>query len=94
MLLLILLQAASPALPDIELRIQARAKSVTIEQKGETRLEVHADPDGGSRVDTVSLPPKAEGRTTLRNISVDIRGHANIADPTQMTSAPETQPQN
>ena len=93
MLLVILLQAANPALPDIELRVQARARSVTIERKGETRLEVHAGPDGGSRIDSL-VTPRAEGRTNLRNISVDIHAAANIADPVEKTPAPETPPQN
>jgi hypothetical protein len=93
MLLLILLQAANPALPDIELRVQARAKSVTIEQRGRTRLEVHADPEGASRVET-NLSPNAQGRTNLRNISIDINAHANIADPAENTARTETSPQN
>jgi hypothetical protein len=92
MLLLILLQSASPAAPDIELRIQARAKSVTIEQKGETRLEVRADPDRGSRV-VSNVEPKAGGRTNLRNIAVDITASANIADPSEKQPPPETTPQ-
>jgi hypothetical protein len=91
MLLLLLLQASAPASPDIELRIHARAKSVTIEQKGEARAQVHADPDAGSRVETVILP-KAEGKTNLRNITVDIDAHANIADPAEKSPAPETTP--
>jgi hypothetical protein len=92
MLLLLLLQASAPASPDIELRVQARAKSVTIEQKGEAWARVHAEPDAGSRVDSNVLP-KAEGRKELRNVSVDIRARANIADPAQKSQAPETSPE-
>jgi hypothetical protein len=78
LLSLLLLQAA--AQPDIEVGIRARARSVEIERKGETSLSVTAEPDGGSRVES-RVTPKANARTKLRNIEVDIRGAASIAAP-------------
>jgi hypothetical protein len=93
MLLLLLLQAAAPApTPDIELSVHARAREVRIEQKGETHLKVWAEPDAGSRVET-NVQPKAEGRTTLRNVTVDIHAQASLADPSQNRASVETTPQ-
>ena len=82
MLMLLLLQAAapSPALPDIELNIRARARSVEIEQKGEARLELRAEPDAGSVVEA-RVTPVAEGRTSLRNVEVNVQAGARIAGP-------------
>ena len=84
MIILLLALAAAPApvqpLPDIELGISLRAKSVRIEQKGEARLAVHADPDAGSAVETRS-EPKGGGRTELKNVSVEIRARTLLADP-------------
>jgi hypothetical protein len=78
--LLILLQAMSAEpRPDIELDIRARARSVQIEQKGEARLELRAEPDAGSRVEA-RVTPKAAGRTKLRNVDVAIHGEARIGD--------------
>ena len=85
-----LLQAAAgPALPDIELTVRARAKSVEIERKGEASLEVRAEPDAGSRVEA-RVEPKADGRTRLRNVEVDVRAAASIADPQQIRVEAET----
>ena len=79
---LILLQAVAAApgtKPDIELDIRARARSVTIEQTGEARLEIRAEPDAGSRVEA-RVTPKAEGRRELRNVEVAIHGEARIGE--------------
>lgn len=88
---LILAQAAAAALPppDIELNASVRARDVRIERKGETRLEMHASPDAGSKVEV----DKPEGRSSrLRNVRVDVRGEARIGDPAQNRAAQETQP--
>ncbi|MEA3036248.1 MAG: hypothetical protein QOH04_2013 [Sphingomonadales bacterium] len=90
--LLALLQAAAPApAPDIELNVHLRAKRVTIEQKGEARLAVHAEPDAGSRVEA-NVQPKPQGRRELRNVTVDIHAQASTADPPQNSAAAETAP--
>jgi uncharacterized protein (DUF58 family) len=91
--LLALLQAAAPApAPDIELSVHLKAKSVTIEQKGEARLDVHAEPDGGAtRVET-NVQPKPEGRRELRNVTVDIHAQASLAEPAQNRAEAETAP--
>jgi hypothetical protein len=85
-LLPFLLQTAQP---DIELSISARAKSVEIERKGEAKLEVRAEPDAGSRVEA-RVEPKAEGRTKLRNVRVEVRAQASVADPRQNRIETET----
>lgn len=92
----ILLQAADPApapAPDIELVLHAKARSVEIERKGVAKLEVTADPDGGSAVET-KVTPKSRGAARLRNVDVDIHAGVRITDPQQNpgdgeTSAPE-----
>jgi uncharacterized protein (DUF58 family) len=91
--LLALLQAAAPApAPDIELNVHARIKELRIEQRGEAKLSVHAEPDAGSRVEA-RVEPKAEGRTELRNVTVDIHAQASLADPQQNRVETETRPQ-
>jgi hypothetical protein len=87
MILLILLQAAAQA-PDIELNVNLRARSVTIEQKGEARLEVHGE-GLGNRVD-VKVEPKAEGRTELRDVTVDIHAEASIGEGVKIDARAET----
>ena len=87
MIALILLQAAVQA-PDIELSVKARARSVTIERKGEARLEVHGE-GPGNRVD-VKVEPKAEGRTELRDVTVEIHAEASIHDGVKIDARAET----
>ena len=81
MISLLLLQAAAVQAPDIELNINARARSVTIEKQGDARLTVRTEPDGGNVVDVRA--PKANGRKTLRNVAIDVRAEARIAAPDQ-----------
>jgi uncharacterized protein (DUF58 family) len=91
--LLALLQAASPApAPDIELSVHIRAKRVTIEQQGEAKLAVHAEPDAGSRVET-HVQPRPEGKRELRNVTVDLHAQASLTDPSQNHAEAETHPQ-
>ncbi|MEA3061026.1 MAG: hypothetical protein QOJ94_807 [Sphingomonadales bacterium] len=90
--LLALLQAAAPApAPDIELSVHLKAKRVTIEQKGEARLAVHAEPDAGSRVEA-NVQPRPEGRRELRNVTIDIHAQASLAQPAQNRTDSETPP--
>ena len=87
--------AAAPApavtpLPDIELHARIRAKSITIEQRGETRLEVHAEPSAGQTVEaTGKLPP---GTRQARNLDVRLDAHATIADPRATRPPPAADP--
>ena len=90
MLFLLLLQAAAPqALPDIELNIRARARSVEIERKGEARLEVRAEPDAGSRVEA-RVEPRAGDRTQLRDVEVNVRAEARIGEGAKIEAQAET----
>jgi hypothetical protein len=91
---MLLLQATTPApAPDIELSVHIRAKRVTIEQQGEAKLSVHAEPDAGaSRVET-DVQPKAQGRRELSNVTVDLHAQASLTDPAQNRADPETHPQ-
>ena len=84
---LLLLQAAAGQ-PDIELDLNARIKSVTIERKGEARLEVRGEGPGNNI--EVRVEPKPEGRTELRNVTVDIHAEASVGDPAQIRVEAET----
>lgn len=88
MLSFILLQAAAAQAPDIELNLNIRAQSVKIEQKGEARLEVWGE-GPGNRVD-VKVEPKAQGRTELRNVTVDIHAEASLQEGAKIEAQAET----
>ena len=93
MLLLILAQAAvAQTPPDIELNANVRARSVTIEKRGDARLTVTTSPDGGGNIVDVRAPD-AEGRKTLRNVEVRVRAEARIADPLQPEANNQPQPE-
>ena len=89
-LLLLQAQAATPA--DIQIGADVRARSLTIEKKGEASLTLRTQPEGDNIVDVEA--PKANGRKTIRNVNVTVRAEARIADPLKPevkveTSAPE-----
>lgn len=88
MILLALLQAAAAQAPDIELNLNLRAKSVRIEQKGEARLEVFGE-GPGNRVD-VRVEPKAQGRTELRDVTVDVHAEASVQEGVKIDAGAET----
>lgn len=88
MILFILLQAAAAQAPDIELNLNLRARSVSIEQKGEAKLKVHGE-GPGNRVD-VRVEPKAEGRTELRDVTVDVHAAASVQDGLKIEAEAET----
>ncbi len=82
--ILFLVQAAAvplSGLPDIQLNADARARSVTIEKQGDARLAITTSPDGGNVVDVRA--PKANGRRTLRNVTVSVRAEGRIGEPGQ-----------
>ncbi|HEX9955546.1 MAG TPA: hypothetical protein VGB48_10095 [Allosphingosinicella sp.] len=90
LLALLLLQAATAqTAPDIELSIRARAKSVEIERKGEAKLQVTAEPDAGSRVEA-RVEPLPEGRTSLRNVEVNVRAEARVGEGVEIGAEAET----
>lgn len=88
MLALLLLQAAATQAPDIELNVKARARSVTIEQRGEAKLEVRGE-GPGNRVE-VRVEPKAEGPAELRDVTVDIHAEASLQDGVKIDAQAET----
>lgn len=89
MLLFLFLQAAQA--PDIELNANVRARSITIEKKGDASLTVTTEPDGGNVVDVQA--PKANGAKTIRNAEVTIRAEARIADPAQSLQEKSDRPE-
>lgn len=78
--LLLIVQAAQP-LPDIQLRADVEARQVRIERAENIRLDVRAEPDGGSDVRVNRNANVASGRATLRNVRVRVEGEARIAGP-------------
>jgi hypothetical protein len=88
MIALILLQAAATQAPDIELNLSARARSVTIQQRGEAKLEVRGE-GPGNRVD-VKIEPKPEGRTELRDVTVDVHAEASVQEGVKIDAGAET----
>ena len=82
--LLALAAQTSTAPPDIQLRAQVRARSLTIEQKGTTRLQLTAEPDAGTYID-VKAP--AVDRTAS-NITVTVDAQARIATPPDQPATP------
>ncbi|HEX8064745.1 MAG TPA: hypothetical protein VF535_16225 [Allosphingosinicella sp.] len=86
--LLLAQSAVPPQAPDIELNLSLRARSVSIERKGEASLEVRGD-GPGNRVD-VKVEPKAEGRTELRNVTVDVHAEASVQAGVKIDAGAET----
>lgn len=84
MLLLLLLQT-SAQVPVIELNANVRARSLTIEKRGDASLTVRTEPDGGNIVDVRA--PRANGRRTLRNVEVKVHAEANLGDPKSAAAA-------
>jgi hypothetical protein len=84
--LLILVQAAAP---DIEFDFRGRARSVEVQQKGETKLEVWAEPEGGSQGRT-TVQPRPRDANRLKNVEIEIHAEARIAPPQQIPEAAET----
>ena len=80
MIFLLLLQAASSQLPDISIGATVRARSLTIEKKGDARLSIGTSPDGGGNVVQVEAP-RANGRRRIDNVDVHVLAEARIADP-------------
>jgi hypothetical protein len=87
--MLILLMLVQAAAADIELDLRGRARSIEIQQKGETRLEVWAEPDGGSRQRT-TVQPRSRDKGKLRNVEFEIHAEARIAPPQQNPAPAET----
>ena len=85
-MILFLLFQATAAPPDILLDLRATAREVRIERRGEARISVRAEPDGGSRTEVDR--PDSGGRERLRNVTVAVRAEARIADP-QTGAGPE-----
>jgi hypothetical protein len=80
--LLILAAAAAAATappPDISITARVRAREVRIEQQGEAKLRVWAEPSAGDKVDVERNLPKGQRR--YRNLDVRLDAEARIAGP-------------
>jgi hypothetical protein len=83
--MLALLFVAQAALPDIQIGATVEARSLTIEQQGQAKLEVHAKPDAGSLVRVNA--PRANGARRLNNVRIEVLGEARIG---AASTGPET----
>lgn len=92
MLLSLLLAQGATSLPDIEINTTIRARSLTIQQRGDASVTIRSEPEGANLVDVQA--PKANGRATIRNVAVDVRAEARIADPQVNSPAAATTPPN
>jgi uncharacterized protein (DUF58 family) len=84
----ILLQAAAQA-PDIEFRASVTARDGVVRRQGEARLEVRAEPDAGSTVET-ERAPETRGEARLRNLRAGVHARARIADARRSDERQET----
>jgi uncharacterized protein (DUF58 family) len=66
--------------PDIAVTAHVEARSVKVEQDGRATLSLHAQPSAGAEPVRVerSAPP---GRKHYRNLTIDLKAEARIADP-------------
>ena len=76
-LALLLAQLAPAQLPDIEIAARVSAREVEIEQEGEARLTLHAEPGEAEPVRVERSAPA--GRKSYRNLTIDLRAAARIA---------------
>jgi len=84
--------AAGPAPagpPDIEINARVRARELRIEQQGEARLRVWAEPSAADKVEVERNLPKGQRR--YRNLDIKLDAEARIAGAAGRTA--ETQPQ-
>jgi hypothetical protein len=71
--------APAAASPDIELNARAHVREVRIEQQGEARVRVWAEPSAGDKVEVERNLPKGERR--YRNLDIALHAEARLADP-------------
>ena len=77
--------AAVEHLPDIEVRAGARAERVDVKQQGEAKIELRVEPGGTGPVRVERSAPA--GQRSYRNLNIDFRAAARIADPAASQTA-------
>jgi hypothetical protein len=70
--------AAQPP-PDIEFHARVKARRVEMEQQGEARIVLHAEPGQTEPARVERSAPR--GQTKYRNLTIDFTAAARIADP-------------
>ncbi len=90
-LALLQLAAAQPAAPppDIELTARVRAREVTVRQDGTAALELRVSPGVAPPVEVRRSAPA--GAQSYRNLTIDLRAAARIADPLAPPPPPSQQ---
>ena len=65
--------------PDIELNARAQIRELRIEQQGEARISLRAEPSAGDKVAVERNLPKGERR--YRNLDIKLSAEARLAAP-------------
>jgi hypothetical protein len=78
---------AGPA--DIEINARVRARELRIEQQGEARLRVRAEPPAGDKVEVERNLPKGQRR--YRNLDIKLDAEARIAGPAARSGETQSQ---
>ena len=73
--------SAPSAPPDIELNARAQIRELRIEQQGEARISLRAEPSAGDKVTVERNLPKGERR--YRNLDIKLSAEARLAAPEQ-----------
>lgn len=70
---------ASAGPPDIAIGARVQARDLRIEQQGEARLRIWAEPSAGDKVEVERNLPKGQRR--YRNLHIQLDAEARIAAP-------------
>ena len=67
--------------PDIELNARAQVRELRIEQQGEARIGLRAEPSAGDKVSVERNLPKGQRR--YRNLDIRLSAEARLAAPAE-----------
>jgi hypothetical protein len=81
--------AAANGPPDVAVNARVHAREVRIEQQGEARLRVWAEPSAGDKVEVERNLPKGERR--YRNLDIELDAQARIAGPAERATGTRSQ---
>jgi hypothetical protein len=78
--------AAAEPQPDIEIRARVHAERVEVRQESEARLDLRVEPGVAPPVQVERSAPA--GQRTYRNLTIELKAAARIADPAAPTVTP------
>lgn len=87
-------QPEHPHDPDVEISVRGKARELRFRERPEVSVRAEAEPGGeyawGS--DRTNLPDQVEAGVTYRDIRIDFRVAAKLADPTEPPPQPRPSP--